>query len=106
MDRLTLLTILGSALTGLAVVLIGAAILVRRREKDAIELARRRAMQDQDVALEESGRPRLIFTVQRVGEVVARGKPSQGLRERLAAAGYHGASAASIFLGSKVLLFG
>jgi len=106
MERLTLLTVLGSALTGVSVVLVGAAVLVRRREKDAIEVARRRAMQDQDVAAEESGRPRLIFTVQRVGEVVARGKPSQGLRERLAAAGYHGASAASVFLGSKVLLFG
>jgi tight adherence protein C len=106
MDRSTLLVILGPVLTGVSVMLIGAAILVRRREKDAVELARRRAMQDQDVANEDYGRPRLIGTVQRVGEMVGRGKASKGLRERLAAAGYHGASAASIFLGAKVMLFG
>src|SRR5258705_8067680 len=93
-------------LTGAATTMIGLALLLRRQEKNASELARRRAMQDRDVAGEESGRPRLLFTLQRAGEIVSQGKASLGLRERLAAAGYHGQSAAAIYLGAKVLLFG
>jgi tight adherence protein C len=95
-----------SILTGLSTVLLGAGILLRRQEKNAAELARRRAMQDHDTSSEDTGRPRLLFTVQRAGEMVAKGKASKNLREKLAAAGYHGASAAAIFLGAKVLLFG
>jgi tight adherence protein C len=93
-------------LTGAATTLIGAALLLRRQEKNAADLARRRAMQDHDIAGDDSGRPRLLFTLQRAGEMVSKGKASLGLRERLAAAGYHGQSAAAIYLGAKVLLFG
>ena len=93
-------------LTFLSVVLIGGAILLRRSEKNAAELARRRAMQDHDVGTEDAGRPRLLFTVQRAGEMVTKGPGSQDLQQKLAAAGYHGASAVAVFLGAKVLLFG
>ncbi|HEV8114257.1 MAG TPA: type II secretion system F family protein [Planctomycetota bacterium] len=93
-------------LTGAATTLIGAALLLRRQEKNAADLARRRAMQDHDVAGDDSGRPRLLFTLQRAGEMVSKGKASLSLRERLAAAGYHGQSAAAVYLGAKVLLFG
>jgi tight adherence protein C len=93
-------------LTGLSVVLFGAALLIRRADKNATDLARRRAMQDQDALEGEGSRPRLIFTVQRAGEIVSKGKASRPLREKLAAAGYHSPSAAAVFLGSKVILFG
>lgn len=93
-------------LTGLSVILIGAALLVRRAVKNATDLARRRAMQDQDALEGEGSRPRLIFTVQRAGEIVSKGKASRPLREKLAAAGYHSPSAAAVFLGAKVILFG
>ena len=99
-------TILIAILTGLSVVLFGAALLIRRAEKNATDLARRRAMQDQDALEGEGSRPRLIFTVQRAGEIVSKGKASRPLREKLAAAGYHSPSAAAVFLGSKVILFG
>jgi tight adherence protein C len=58
------------------------------------------------VAGPDSGRPRLLFTLQRAGEMVSKGKASLSLRERLAAAGYPGQSAAAVYLGAKVLLFG
>src|SRR6186713_2582616 len=93
-------------LTGLSVVLLGAALFVRRSEKNAADLARRRAMQDRDVVGDGHGRPRLMFTVQRTGEIVSKGKTSRPLREKLAAAGYHSPSASAVYLGSKVILFG
>jgi len=93
-------------LTGLSVVLLGAALFVRRSEKSAADLARRRAMQDRDVVGDGHGRPRLMFTVQRTGEIVSKGKTSRPLREKLAAAGYHSPSASAVYLGSKVILFG
>jgi tight adherence protein C len=97
--------VLIAVLTGLAVVFIGGALLVHRKEKASSDLARRRAMQDRDVA-EDGGRPRLIFTVQRTGEIVSKGKTSRPLREKLASAGYHSPQAAAVFLGAKVILFG
>jgi tight adherence protein C len=95
-----------AVLTGLSTVLIGAALLLHRRERQAAEIARRRATQDQGANGDEGARPRLLFAVQRAGELVAKGGGSQGLRQKLASAGYHGANASAIFLGSKVLLFG
>jgi tight adherence protein C len=95
-----------SILTGLSVMLLGAAWLLRRGEKSAVDVARRRTMEDRDADGEDQGRPRLIFTVQRAGELVAKGPISLNLREKLAAAGYHGASSGTIYLGAKVLLFG
>jgi len=95
-----------AGLTFLATVALGGAVLLRRKEKGAAEMARRRAMQDRDAGGDDSTRPRLLFTVQRAGEMVGQGKSSRLLRERLAAAGYHGASASAIYLGAKVLLFG
>src|SRR5262245_13766228 len=92
------------ALVLLAVVLIGTAILRLRKDRSASELAKRRAMQDHGGARGAGTRPRLIFTGQRAGEFVSRGRMSKSLREKLAAAGYHGSSAAAIYLGSKVLL--
>lgn len=93
-------------LTGLSVVLVGAAVLQLRAERMAADLARRRAMHEHDVVEERAGRQRLIFTVQRTGEIFSRGTVSRNLRERLAAAGYHGTAAAGIYMGSKVLLLG
>src|SRR5262245_7486592 len=86
--------------------LLGAALLVRRAEKNAVGLARRRAMKDKYAVDAEGSLPLLIFTVQRAGEIVSKGKASRPLREKLAAAGYHSPQAAAIFLGSKVILFG
>ena len=103
---MSLTLILIAILTGLSVILFGAALLIRRAERNAVELARRRAMQDQDAQEAEGSRPRLIFTVQRAGEIVSKGKTSRPLREKLAAAGYHSPSAAAIFLGAKVIFFG
>src|SRR5262249_39169011 len=105
MDPHTLKVSSIAALSGLATVLLGGALLLRLRERAAAETARRRAFQDHDAAGEETPRPRLLLTVQRAGELVSKGKASTGLRERLAAAGYHGGAAAAIFLGAKVLLF-
>ncbi len=114
MEHHTLMVWSIAILTGLATMLLGAAVLLRRRDKQATDLARRRAMQDfdtgqgpgRDAGDGDTARPRLLFTVQRAGEIVGRGRASRGLREKLASAGYHGHSASSIYLGAKVLLFG
>ncbi len=51
----------------------------------------------------ERGR-RLALAVSEVGQKIARGGPSSGLRQRLAGAGYYDQHAASIYVGSKVFL--
>lgn len=114
MEHQALTVWLIAGLTGLSTTMLGAAVLLRRRDKQATDLARRRAMQDFDAGESQdrdgrdgdTARPRLLFTVQRAGEIVSQGKASAGLREKLASAGYHGHSAAAIYLGAKVLLFG
>ena len=47
----------------------------------------------------------LLRTLGRIGATVSSGKFSTSLRERLARAGYFGRSAATVYLGAKMLLF-
>jgi len=81
----------------------GARMIVRAKRERAVARAR---------ALGRAGEPasprdaqgRLMSVVHRAGEAAARRGVSQSLRERLAAAGFHGPSAAELYMGSKLIL--
>ena len=96
--------LLVALLAGASVVMIGAAILrlrIARRESDTV---RRRILEEHEVPVGLEGRSRLITTARRAGELVTPQGASLSLRQKLAAAGYHGASSAEVFLGAKLLL--
>jgi tight adherence protein C len=98
------MTVLIALLTGLAVVALGGAFLLARQLRSEAQFARQRALQDYVRPSDAPGRPKLIEGVHRVGAVVSKGKTSRSLKQELAAAGYHGASAATGYLGAKMLL--
>ena len=90
-------------LAGVAATALGGAGLLARNTAREASRARERASGRVDLEATDS-RPRALETAYRVGQAVSKGRPSAGLRERLARAGYHSRSAGVIFLGTKVLL--
>jgi tight adherence protein C len=82
-------------------VCIGGAVLMILNARREAEAGRLRARKE-DIDVTEDG-PRIIQTVFRLGEAVTKGRTSRSLREELARAGYHGQSAAAIFVGLKIL---
>jgi tight adherence protein C len=77
----------------------GMMLMSTRREAQA---GRLRAREEDAEVVTDDG-PRIIKTVFRLGEAVTKGKTSRTLREELARAGYHGESAAAIYVGLKVM---
>jgi tight adherence protein C len=103
-------TLLISFLVGLAVICLGGGALLVLQQRRQARLVRARALSpdgaNADLDAEAAGEtPALAGTVQRVGHAVSRSGTSRNLAEQLARAGYHGASAPAIYLGSKILLF-
>ena len=100
------LEIIVGALTLLAVMTVGGAILLLVRAKREEARAFRRVMTaSDDLLAPEDERAQIIDTVHRVGEIASSGRYSKSLREDLARAGYHSQSAAAIYVGTKILLF-
>jgi tight adherence protein C len=100
------LEIIVGALTLLAVMTVGGAILLLVRAKREEARAFRRVMTaSDDLLAPEDERAQIIDTVHRVGELASSGRYSKSLREDLARAGYHSQSAAAIYVGTKILLF-
>ncbi len=93
--------------TGAALIMIGGGSLLLRRLRVEAASARQRAVVVDPAGAggDSGGPPRFFDTVQSVGDAVSKGKSSHSLKADLAAAGYHGRSAAGIYLGLKVLLF-
>jgi tight adherence protein C len=83
-----------------AVVALGGALLSARKARQARVVARL----DRPVRGRVEPARRLTLAVSGVGQKMARGGPSSGLRQRLAGAGYYDQHAASIYLGSKIFL--
>jgi len=92
-------------LTGVTVTALGGAAMLVHRGREEARKARARALAERDAMQPPGTRPRLVQTVHRVGQMVSSGRTSTTLQEELAGAGYHGTSAASVYLGAKVLLF-
>jgi tight adherence protein C len=97
-------------LTGVAVLALGGAFLLLARARREAQLARQRTLLEKDKAVETeltdgTGRPKLIHSVHKVGQAMSGPGISRSLKQDLASAGYHNPSAATIYLGSKLLLF-
>lgn len=96
---LTLLAALSASSFGLAVLL--------GRKQRLAQLVRDRALgtaPGREGAAPAGEPSRLLATARGVGEMVAAGAVSRSLQQELAHAGYHGAGAPTIYLGTKVLL--
>ena len=92
-------------LTGLSVVLLGAAAIVYFRGRRAPLEARLRQIQGGAVALGGPSAPvPLARLLDRLGSVVSSKRPTT-LKQTLAAAGFHNRAAPTIFLGTKLVLF-
>lgn len=100
--------ILVAVVTFLAVMAIGGAILsgaAARRERIRARLAAHPEAQSQDDMADRRDRARgLLQALRRIGSFVSHGGPSTALKQQLACAGYHGASAPLVYLGAKILL--
>lgn len=90
-------------LTLLCVSAVGAAVLAMRTGHARL-LQERLGGGSQTVVAVQTPRGRVWSVLYRIGSSVASGKTSVSLREQLARAGYHGASAGAIFMGAKILL--
>ena len=97
--------LLFSSMVGLTVVCFGGAFLIWRASRFERNLARQRALQDYDVSTAVESPSGVKYALHRLGERVSAGETSDGMRKTLAAAGYHGAAAGDVFIGTKVLLF-
>jgi len=95
-----------ASLTFLAIVAIGGAVLsgmaARRREIER-RLSRTGGPIESTAPTREKQTP-LLGILYRVGSSVAGSGPSANLKEELTRAGYHNASAATIYLGAKIIL--
>jgi len=94
-----------ASLTFLAIVAIGGAILsgaaARNRE---IERRLSRTGGPAPTAAPRQRGPGVLGFLHRIGTAVAGSGPSANLKEELTRAGYHNASAATIYLGAKIIL--
>jgi tight adherence protein C len=98
--------ILISALVGIAVMCFGGALVLLRNARRERDLARSRARADYDVAPAKSEPARgLQRALVGLGQRVTAGGTSADVRRDLAAAGYHAANAAEVFIGAKLACF-
>jgi tight adherence protein C len=96
-------------LVGCAVTSLGGAVLMLVRHRRDARVSRMRALgQAAEIAIlgtAEVEQMPLLESMQRLGARVSRGEASTSLREQLAAAGWHQAHAASVYLGAKAAMF-
>lgn len=96
-----------SLLTFVGVLAIGAAILISQGERrQRIETRLKRLEEDDlsDLPPDQDTAPKRQGALARIAGIFAAGKPSESLRAQLAMAGFHDVSAASVYLGAKMLL--
>ena len=93
-------------LVGVAVICVGGAVLLGRYLKTAPVRSRLQALGGGTgwVAPVEGGPSKLTSVAGSVGTAVSSGRTSAKLREQLAQAGYYGSSAATIYLGARMIL--
>jgi tight adherence protein C len=93
------------ALTFLAVLLVGGAV-VAHRQSARVPLHARLQEIEQEFRLPSSVAPlrRMTQVLHRIGQIVSSGRVSRSLREELIRAGYHHKSAPMVYLGVKILL--
>jgi tight adherence protein C len=91
----------------LAVVSLGGAVLTARSARRRRVRARMAGFEQPSAEPKEHPplKARMYGGLAAVGRAVSSGQTSKPLRENLAKAGYYGTSAASVFLGAKILLF-
>jgi tight adherence protein C len=94
-----------ASLTFLAIVAIGGAVLsgMAARSREIERRLSRTGGPVQSDAPRQEHTP-LLGVLHRVGSAVAGSGPSSNLKEELTRAGYHNASAATIYLGAKIIL--
>lgn len=91
-------------LSGLAVVCMGGSYLVTVAARRLRVQRRLDALSGETTAPLPKGSARAKQVIAGIGEMASAGKASASLRESLAQAGYHNRSAASIYLGAKIML--
>lgn len=93
------------ALTFLAVLLVGAAVVVHRQHA-RVPLHARLHEIEQEFRPPQSASPlrRMRQLVYRIGQIISSGRVSRSLQEELIRAGYHQKSAPMVYLGVKLLL--
>jgi len=94
-------------LSGLSVVAIGGSFLLARVAKRAPLEARLGQIGGRittPYVADRRSSGRLTGVVQNIGATVSSSKSSLSLREQLTQAGYHGADAASVYIGAKIIL--
>jgi tight adherence protein C len=92
-------------LTFTATVAIGGAVIISRAARRKELQARLQEHGDDAVSHKlHAGRAGLIRVLRRIGTAVSYGGPSPNLKEQLTKAGYHGSTAAPVYLGAKILL--
>jgi len=97
--------ILIPVLSGLAVITIGAALLLARNARRAPLQARLRELQgDSDASVGAVPPAPMVGVIDRIGRVVSSREPSN-LKRELAEAGFHSRSAPTVYLGTKMILF-
>lgn len=102
--------ILIPVLTFLAVVAIGASIIVSRAEKrkiieDRLEDRLRRGILTAGQETETAKKTQILQFLEKVGNVASHGNPSTNLWEQLVRAGYYNSTATAIYTGIKFALF-
>ena len=94
-----------AVLSGTAATALGGAVLLLRRARREAAMVRSRALGrpvDEDEAHE--GDTALTGAARRVGQAVSKQGVSAGLKQKLAMAGYHGSTAATVYVGTKMML--
>ena len=97
-----------ASLTFLAVFAIGTAVLVARALRRQPLDRRLQQLEESEfdgLSPSEADRTENVSTLARITKLFSPVKPSQSLKATLAKAGCHGESAASMYLGAKVILF-
>ena len=100
-----MMTFLVPLLTFVAVMSIGGAVLTSRHARRApIEKRLFDSPAMSGAPTDRASGPRLLATLAAMGKWATSGEPSATLQEQMARAGYHDKSAASVYLGAKILL--
>lgn len=93
------------ALSFLAVLCLGGAVIIARRERRRLLIARLDTIEiGEGETVSASGNMRLLAPLARTGRMMSKKGPSRSLRGDLARAGYHHFMAAEIYLGIKMVL--
>src|SRR5438874_9855419 len=91
----------------LAVIAVGGAVLLVRSVRRRLLEQRLYGQEGNFTGLEDSPAvrgPLLLNTVEQIGRAVSSTKPTEGLRERLAQAGYYDDAAPTIYVGAQLML--